>query len=130
LSIKEKIALVTAERYIRVTGVRRNSTANITDDDIRTMLEETICHIETNFLDNRDFTESRILRNSAFNRFEINPRMELKDRHHLNETTLKVKKICTDNGLDNLAESTDFTNESDAQKIRKIADTLTQISGM
>jgi hypothetical protein len=128
LSIKEKIAFVTAERYINATGIVPDSTADITDTEIRRVLDETIRHIEEEFINNRDFTESRILRNASFNRFEIKPRMELKDRYILNETALKVKKLCLDNGLDTLAESTDFTNESDAQKIWKIADTLTQIS--
>ena len=66
----------------------------------------------------RDFTESWILRNAAVNRFQCE--LSVSESNELNDIGAKMKEVCINNGLDTLAESTHFTNESDAQKIMKL----------
>ncbi|HBB04625.1 TPA: hypothetical protein DCZ39_07180 [Patescibacteria group bacterium] len=126
LSIKEKVALIAAEMYINTTGVNPTSIEDIRDVEMRITLDETIRHIEEELINNRDFTESWILRNAAMNRFQCE--LSVSETNELNEIGKKTKELCTTNGLDALAESTHFTNESDAQKIMKLSDILRQIS--
>ncbi|MEI7562353.1 MAG: hypothetical protein WCJ39_01135 [bacterium] len=103
------------------------STEDICDPEIRNILEETIRTIEEGLVNNRDFTESRVLRNAAVNRFEC--KLTTNEKVKLNNFTGKIKKLCLANGLETLAESTDFSQESDAQKIMKVSDIISQLNG-
>ena len=134
LSIKDKIAYITANIYAHNTLMDIShvppivSIVNIDDTMLRTELEQLIRNIEENLLNNRDFTESRILRNSAINRFEC--KLTTPERIELNWIAIQLKQVCSDNQIGVLANSTDFTNESDAQKIMKLYEVLWQLSEM
>jgi hypothetical protein len=60
------------------------------------------------------------------NRFEC--KLSIPETNSLNKFTLSIKEVCLNNNLETLAESTHFTNESDAQKIMKISDIVLQLS--
>ena len=124
LSIKEKISYIAGLIYAdegnqAVVGrTPLASTRNMDDARIRDRLNIIIMGIEDRLMNDRDFTESRILRSAALNRFQCN--LSAAETSELNGIALKVKDVCIANGLDNLAEASNFTNESDAQKIIKM----------
>ena len=130
MSIKEKVAyivgLVYADEGLQAHGIALTSKRNLQIARIKNNLHEIITDAEKHLFSNAAFTESRILRNSAVNRFEC--KLSTSETHQLNSFVLKIQKLCSDNDLDTLAESTHFTNESDAQKIMKISDIIVQIS--
>ena len=132
LSIKEAIAYTTGIIYARewekliLPKIKASKTNNVDDVRIRKNLDNLIATIEKNLMNNQDFSESRVLRHAALNRFQC--KLSLSETHKLNEFSIKVREVCRTNGLDNLAESTDFTHESDAQKILKVSDALLQMS--
>lgn len=128
LSIKDKIAYITANIVWHLDARWRDSTANFNDSTVRRELNKTICHLETKLLKNKDFTESRILRNSAINRFEC--KLNVAERNELNWLANNLKTFCNDNWVTDLVYATDFTNESDAQKIMKIYEVLWQLSAI
>jgi len=128
LSIKEKIAYATGLLYANKSHETINDTTDIDDKTLRNTLDETIRNIEDKLLKNRDFSESWILRNAAVNHFECE--LTTSETNKLNIFGTKIKKICENEGLYSLAESTHFTHESDAQKILKLSDILIQISSV
>ena len=134
LSVKDKLAYITANLYAHSTWMDISaappvtSIDNIDDTNLRTQLEQIICNIEKNLLNNRDFTESRILRNAAINRFEC--KLNVAERNELNWLANNLKTFCNDNWVTVLANATDFTNESDAQKIMKLYEVIGQLSAI
>jgi hypothetical protein len=62
-------------------------------DRFKDIREQVINDLEKNIIENREFNESRILRNSALNRFEA----KLSDSEAIKLNTIgeKLKKICT-----------------------------------
>lgn len=129
MSIKDKVAYVTAIQHTRATTTRGNPINTIAEDDeIKETLNNIINELDTHLISNQEFTESWILRHAAINRFSC--KLETKERATLNTLATKVKKLCSDEGFDILAEAVHFTFESDAQKIVKINEVLAQLSAM
>lgn len=129
MSIKDKIAYVTAIQNTRIITTRWTGVNMIAEDDqiketLRTVVEE----LDNRLITNQEFTESWILRHAAINRFSCN--LETAERAKLNTFANKVKKLCTDQWFDILAESANFTFESDAQKIIKLNEIISQLSAM
>ncbi|AHB40828.1 hypothetical protein P148_SR1C00001G0010 [candidate division SR1 bacterium RAAC1_SR1_1] len=100
----------------------------IVEETLKKRLDEVIQDVEENLLTKQEFTESWILRHAAINRFSCN--LDTAERAKLNTFANKVKKLCSDQGFDILAESSHFTFESDAQKIIKLNEVLAQLSAM
>jgi hypothetical protein len=125
MSIKEKIAYINAGFYTQ-TNPRLTTNDLINDTNLRQNLDEVIQFLEYKLISNREFSESWMLRNAAFNRFE--PGMNAKESTILNNITSELRKLCETNNFENLAQSTHFTKESDAQKIMKLGQIAKELS--
>lgn len=134
LSIKEKIAYTTGLVYAH-KGIGPDPSHPIVDiaskeeldkDRIESTLDKTIKDIEEWVINNKDFSESRILRNAAVNRFECN--LSPIEIQWLDRLAIKMRDLCKANHLDNLVESTNWTNESSAQKIMKLSTVMIELS--
>lgn len=129
MSIKDKIAYVVAIQNTRIITDRWTGTNVIAEEDqIKETLRQVIEDLDNRLISKQEFTESRILRHAAINRFSCN--LETAERAKLNTFANKVKKLCTDQWFDILAESAHFTFESDAQKIIKLNEIISQLSAM
>lgn len=129
MSIKDKIAYVTAVQHTRASIPRGNPINIIAEDDqIKETLNSVIDELDQRLINNQEFTESWILRHAAINRFSCN--LDTKERAALNIFATKVKKLCSDEWFDILAEVVNFTFESDAQKIIKVNEVISQLSAM
>lgn len=142
MSIKDKIAYAVAIEHTH-TLYPENSNDNIVDEKIlpdlditgktdektlKNKLYEVIKDIEEKLLTDQEFTESWILRHAAINRFSCN--LDTTERAKLNVFANKIKKFCVEQWFDILAESAHFTFESDAQKIIKLNEIISQLSAM
>lgn len=127
LSTKDKIAHITALAY----DDHMTSKTPYLDDNselLKSKLDKTLKLLECNLMHNEEFTESRILRNSAFNHFSC--KLNTSEQTDLNSVWSKLKKLCQDNWYDSLAESTHFTAESNAQKIMNYNEVARQLTAI
>lgn len=143
-SVKEKIAhtvgvLYDHEIYARATEgmatppafvpnaeIDPLATFPIDDAMVKEKLDETIKYLQDSLISKEEFNESWIMRNAALNIFEC--WLTWTERAELNDIAIKIKEVTTSNYLNDLTEATDFTNESDAQKIWKLKGIMSQIT--
>lgn len=124
LSVKDKIAFITAHAYSK--WLTENNKYN--NEKLKKKLDKTLKLLECNLMQNQEFTESRILRNAAFNHFSC--KLNTSEQSDLNSVWSKLKKLCQDNWYDSLAESTHFTAESNAQKIMNYNEVARQLTAI
>lgn len=126
LSIKDKIAYTTGVMYENNITPPNTAVTPLDEDLIQDKLKGAIKYLEDNLIQNQEFTESWILRNSAYNRFEC--KMNAKEEANLNSVASEVKELCKKNNLDTLVDSNNGTKESHAQIIVKLTENIGQIS--
>jgi hypothetical protein len=90
-SIKDKLAYATA--LVATDTTNENNTTQISEQDVKDKLNSVMCKLETDLLNKQEFTESRIIRHSAINRFEC--KLDTKERANLNVFAIEVKKLCS-----------------------------------
>ena len=126
LSVKDKIAYTSGILYSNNTPGPNTVATALDEKLVKEKLNETIKYLQDNLMQNQQFTESWILRNAAYNRFEC--KMNAQERENLNSIANEIKEVCKKNNLETLVSANDFTNESDAQKIVKLTENIGQIS--
>lgn len=98
VSLKDKIAYVSSVTWCTVHSI--------------------VNWIESEILNSSDFSESSILRNAALNVFEC--RLSSEQKFSLSRCINNLKNFCISRQLTDIANSLDFHDESDAQKIEKM----------
>jgi len=127
LSVKDKIAYAAAVMYDPANSVINPAAATPLDDaTLKTHLDETILYLYDELIKHQEFTESWMMRHAAFNRFEC--KLTPSERSDLNSIAINLKGIAKTNNLETLLEANDFTNESDAQKIIKLAENVGEMT--
>lgn len=96
------------------------------DTEVRKQLNTIIGTIETKLLNHQDFSESRIVRHAAVNRFEM--KLTASESAELGKLASALHKITADGGYDILAEAMHFQKESDIQKLLKISETVAMLT--
>lgn len=133
LGIKEKIAYLVGHTYAHaaemgmVPGVANAAAVTpLNQNQLRAKLDQVIRVLETELLNNQDFTESFIIRHAAFNRFEA--KLDQKAKVELTSLSGAIQKMAKDNGFDTIEATMHFQHESDAQKIIKISEAVSMMT--
>lgn len=123
-SIKEKIAHIVWIEYETNYHIPWQPLADIAEVDNR--INEIITEINDKLFANLDFSESRILRHSAYNTFE--PNYTPTERQNIEKLAQKLKKASKDAKATSLLEAMDFDQESDPQKIIKMEEVIMKLT--
>ncbi len=128
-SLRERVAYVVGHRYgfsVNAAGTLVTSVNKYDENILRAELDEVISELQDRLMAEQDFDESTMLRYAAVNRFET--KLNTKERTALTQLAGSLQKIAETEGYDVLAESMNFKQESDAQRLMKISEGITMLT--
>lgn len=123
MSIKEKIAHMT---WIEYEDRIKAWDPLVDQAEVDNCISEIINNINDKLFATLDFSESWILRHSAYNVFE--PKYTPKERLNIEKLAQKIKKIASDARARGIVEAMDSNQESDPQKVIKLEEVVMKLT--